>query len=338
MKNQKVGMQNDIRLIRFIRIFLIALVVATAPPLFAAALVPQPPVELPNTHGKFDFIKVDSARGRLLACHTGNGSLDVIDESTSKLLKSIPTGGAQGVAIDDKGGRYFVSCSKPPQLVIVDATKLEATGTVALSGPADVCTYGSVFNRVVVNNDEKPEQWLIDPDAKKIANVVPYPGSGLEDLAFKPDGLAVLQNIKDTSQLAWTDLQKAEVGGTFPTAPAEKPHGLAMVGEDGVLVAGGNGKLVLIDDGPGKVIASADIAPRVDEIAYDPGNGNVYCASGTGVISVVSVGKDTLGKAESVPSAQGAHSIAVDPKTHTVWIAYAKNDKAYVQAFTTAKP
>jgi hypothetical protein len=189
----------------------------------------------------------------------------------------------------------------------------------------------------VVNNDEKPEQWLIDPDAKKIAKVIPYPGSGMEDLACKPDGLAVLQNIKDTSQLAWTDLQKAEVGGAWPTAPAEKPHGLAMVGPSGVLVAGGNGKLVLFDDGPGEVIASADIAPRVDEIAYDSGNGKVFCASGTGVISVVNVGNDTLGAAENIPSAPGAHSIAVDSKTHTVWIVFAKGDKAYVQSFTPGK-
>ena len=308
-----------------------------AQPLCAQTLKPQAPVELANTHGKFDFIKVDSARGRLLACHTGNGSLDVIDEATSKLLKSIPTGNAQGVAIDDKGGRYFVSVSKPPQMVIIDATKLEATGTVALSGPADVCAYSSVINRVVVDNDDKPEQWWIDPDAKKIAKDLRYLGSGMEDVAFKPDGLAVLQNIKDSSLLAWADLQRTEVGDAWPTAPAEKPHGLAMVGESGVLVAGGNGKLVLVDDGPGKVLASADIAPRVDEIAYDPDLGKAYCASGTGVISVVSVGKDTLGTAETIPSAQGAHSIAVDPNTHTVWIVFAKNDKAYVQSFLAGK-
>ena len=320
------------------RIIFFVAVVATIQPLCAQTLKPQPPVELPNTHGKFDFIKVDTAKGRLLACHTGNGSLDVIDESTSKLLKSIPTGNAQGVAIDDKNGRYFVSCSKPPQLVIVDAAKLEATGTVSLPGPADVCAYSSVINRVVVDNDDKPEQWWIDPDAKKIAKDIRYLGSGMEDVAFKPDGLAVLQNIKDSSLLAWADLQRTEVGDAWPTAPAEKPHGLAMVGESGVVVAGGNGKLVLIDDGPGKILASADIAPRVDEIAYDPGSGCVYCASGTGVISAVSVGKDTLGPAENIPSAQGAHSIAVDAKTHTVWIAFGKDNKAYVQAFLEAKP
>jgi hypothetical protein len=62
-------------------------------------------------HGKFDFIKIDSANSRLLACHTGNGSLDMIDTTTSKLIKSIPTGNAQGVANDSRNNRYFVSVS-----------------------------------------------------------------------------------------------------------------------------------------------------------------------------------------------------------------------------------
>ena len=60
----------------------------------ADSLTPKNPVELSGTHGKFDFIKIDSANNRLLACHAGNGSLDVIDIITSKLIKGIPTGNA----------------------------------------------------------------------------------------------------------------------------------------------------------------------------------------------------------------------------------------------------
>ncbi len=56
-------------------------------------------MEVNGTQGKFDFIKIDSANNRLLACHTGNGSLDVIDLITSKLIMSIPTGNAQGSSL-----------------------------------------------------------------------------------------------------------------------------------------------------------------------------------------------------------------------------------------------
>jgi DNA-binding beta-propeller fold protein YncE len=351
MKKSRIGTQSDIRLKRLLRLFLFVALAAMAPPLLAGD-APTPlandksfflvaygsPVELAGTHGKFDFIKVDATRRRLLACHTGNSSLDVIDESSSKLIKSVPTGNAQGVAIDDKNGRYFVSVSKPPQLVIIDATKLEATGTVTLTGPADVCTYSAALNRVVVDNDDKPEQWIIDPAAQKIVQDITYPGPGMEDLAFNDDSTVLIQNLKAANLLATFDPAKGAILNQWPTAPAEKPHGLAMAGGNNVLIAGGNGKLVLLDFKAGKVLASADIAPRVDEIAYDPGTGAVYCASGTGVISVVNLAGQKLTAAGSIPSAQGAHSIAVDPKTHTVWIAFAKDDKPYVQAFTPKAP
>ena len=137
-------------------------------------LTPENPVEVTGTQGKFDFIKIDSANNRLLACHTGNGSLDVIDVITSKLIKSIPTGNAQGVAIDSENNRYFVSVSKPTKMVIVDSTKLDVIGEVALPGPADLVAYHLETNRVFVCNDDKPEMWVIDPMEKRIVSTITF--------------------------------------------------------------------------------------------------------------------------------------------------------------------
>jgi len=305
-------------------------------PLAAAdALTPQPPVELTGLQGKFDFIKIDPAQNRLLACHAGNGSLDVIDLATSKLIKSVPTGAAQGVAIDDKGGRYFASISKPPKMVVIDAAKLEVTDEVPLSAPADVMAYSSILDRAFVCNDEKPELWIIDPAAKKIVTTLTLPGGGMEDLGFGAQDAFLFQCLKDSNELAKIDAKEGKFLTKWPTAPAEKPHGLAMIpGTETVLVVGGNGKLVLMSLTSGEVLASCDVSPKVDEIAYDSGNQRAYCASGLGTISVVEVGPGKLTPLVPVPSSPGAHSIAVDPQTHTVWIAYARDNKPYVQAFT----
>jgi DNA-binding beta-propeller fold protein YncE len=315
--------------------FVCSILLAAVAPLDAAdSLTAAPPVEVTGTHGKFDFIKVDPSRGRLLASHTENGSLDVIDEKTSTLLKSIPTGNAQGVAIDDKNGLYYVSTSKPPKMVIVDANKLEVAGEVALPDPADILAYHAGTNRVFVCNDEKPEIWVIDPVAKKIISTLTMPGAGMEDLGFNDQGAFLFQALKESSLIAKIDPTVGKVVATWPTAPAEKPHGIAIIpGTDTVLVVGGNGKLILMSLADGKILASADVAQRVDEIAYDPGLKQVYCASGTGTISVVGVDQNKLTPLPSLTSAPGAHSVAVDPQTHTVWIAFAKDGKAYVQAF-----
>ena len=125
---------------------------------------------------------------------------------------------------------------------------------------------------------------------------------------------------------------------SWPTAPAEMPHGMVSALEGKVLlVAGGNGKLVMMSQEDGHIMAAADIPQGVDEIAYDAELGRVYCASGQGKISVHKVEPSRLTSLGETPSSPGAHSIAVDPKTHTVWIAYAKEGASFVQPFT-ARP
>jgi DNA-binding beta-propeller fold protein YncE len=92
------------------------------------------------------------------------------------------------------------------------------------------------------------------------------------------------------------DLKTEKIVATWSNSPADKPHGMAMVpGTDQVLVVGETGKL--------------------------------------GTISVVVLDHNGLAALPPLTSSPGAHSIAVDPQTHTVWIAFAKNDKPYVQAF-----
>jgi DNA-binding beta-propeller fold protein YncE len=302
----------------------------------ADSLTPGHPMEVIGTQGKFDFIKIDSVNHRLLACHTGNGSLDVIDDITSKLIKSIPIGNAQGIAIDSKNNRYFVSVSKPTKMVIVDSTKLDVIGEVVLPGPADLIAYHSETNRVFVCNDNKPEMWVIDPMEKKVVSTISFPGGGMEDLGFDSRDTFLFQCLKDSNELAKLDLKTEKIVAKWSTSPVDQPHGMAMVpGADQVLIVGGMGKLGLFNLSTGQIIGTTEVSPKVDEIAFDPALHRVYCASGLGTISVVGLNQQSLAPLSSLTSSLGAHSIAVDSQTHTVWIAFAKKDKAYVQAFTT---
>ncbi|MGH9355001.1 MAG: hypothetical protein ACRD10_02615 [Terriglobia bacterium] len=70
-------------------------------------------------------------------------------------------------------------------------------------------------------------------------------------------------------------------------------------------------------------------------MAYDPGNHLVYCASKLAGISVVRVGAGKLTSLGSVADEKTTHSVAVDPKSHTMWIAYSKGGECFVQPFTT---
>ena len=297
----------------------------------AAALTAGQPILLENTKGNFDFIRVDTAQHRLLLAHTGNQTLDVFDLESKKLLKSVHTGAAQDSATDATKHLYYVSVSSPPRMAIIDSTKLEMIGEVTLPTAADLMTYNPETGMAYVCNDTAGEVWVIDPQAKKVLTAIAFPGKGMEDLAFNPHQKRFFQVVKNANLLALVDAAENKILEQWPTEPATNPHGMALVPhEDTLLVAGGGGKLALMNRSTGKVLASADIAPRVDEMAYDADLHFAYCGSVQAKISIVKVKGDTLTSVEDISTPGGAKSIVVDPKTHLVWIAYSKGDQSFV--------
>lgn len=292
---------------------------------------------LPGTTGGFDFIRFDIAGNRLLLGHEGNKSLDVFDLGSMKMLKAVPTGTAQDAAVDVQHGNYYVSGNDPGRMVIVDAAKLAVAGEVPLPANTDLIAFNPVTGLVYECNDTAGEVWVIDPAAKKIITTVKLEGRGVEDLAFDPEHKHLYQAVKGTDTIAVIDPAGNKVLKAWPCAPDKGVHGLAVVPESNGLLVACAGKLVLFDRSSGKITDTAAIGGRVDEMAYDPGLHLAYCASRQGKISVVAVAPGKLTALGDVPDPAGTGDIVVDPRTHTVWIAYRKGDQCFVQSFTPAR-
>jgi DNA-binding beta-propeller fold protein YncE len=316
---------------RNVKYLLLALGTTLCPlSLLSAPLSLGEPMAVPGTKGGFDFLEIDRQMHRLLADHTGNKSLDVFDLPDGKLIKSVATGAAQGVAVDASHNNYYVTVSDQKKLVEVDRRTLEVSGSVDLPGPPDALTYFPKTGLVYVDHDDGEDLWVIDPVAKKIVTTITIP-TAPEYILYDPDFDGLFQNIKSKPVMLLIDARSNTIAQTWSTLPAEKPHGLALDSKTRRLFsAGGNGKLVVMDCTTGVCLKSVDIAPGVDQIAFDPGNQRIYCASGQGKLSVL---EETIEGAKSlgdVETAKGAHTLAVDPDTHSVWIAFAKEGVAYI--------
>lgn len=303
----------------------------------AAPLTAGDPVTLPGVKDGFDFIRVDTAGNRLLLGHEGNKTFDVFDLESKKLLKAVPTSTSQDAAADVKNGKYYVSGNDPGRMIIVDSKTLEITGEVPTPSDTDLIAFNPNTGLVYESNDKAGEAWVIDPNAKKIVTTIKYDGSGVEDLAFDPDYKHLYQAVKGKNTIAEVDPASNQVLNAWPLAPDKGPHGIAVVPDSNGLLVACAGKLVLMDRTNGKILATAPTGARVDEMAYDPGLHVAYCASRVGKISCVSVSADGLTALGDVPDQNGTGDIAVDPKTHTVWIACKKGDECFVQPFTPAK-
>jgi DNA-binding beta-propeller fold protein YncE len=91
----------------------------------------------------------------------------------------IPTGKAQGVAVDEAAEKYFVSVSKEQVLVIIDAKTLTKTGEVKLGDEADSITFDRKNHCAYVDHDHAPELWVVDPHTEKLTATVKLPGERL---------------------------------------------------------------------------------------------------------------------------------------------------------------
>ena len=302
-------------------------------------LTPGKTVEIGGAHGGFDFLEVDATSSpvRLLAPHTRNGTFDVFALPEGEPVQLCAVGATQDAAVDVKKGLYYVSGSNKAQVLTLDQKTLKSTGETPLPGPADILVYDPDNGLAYVGHDDAGEVWAVDVAAHKIVATIPIP-EGPEGFTYDAGTHRVFVNQKKTSAIEVIDPKRNQVVASWPTAPAQSPHGLAMTPDGKALfVAGGGGTLVEVSTANGKVIASTTIAPRVDEIAYDADLKRVYCASGTGVLSVVQVTDHGLQSLGDVPTHKGTHSVTVDPTTHEVWTAYGDAQKSYLYSLIPGK-
>jgi len=186
---------------------------------------------------------------------------------------------------------------------------------------------------VFADHDDGKEVWVIDAKMEKIVGTVTVSGAP-EYIEYDPVTDRLYQNIKTDDTLAVIAPGRKKVEEVWKTAPATGPHGLAVASADGrVYSAGKNGKLAVLDIKTGKLLASADIGAGVDQIAYDPEKKRIYCAC-RDVLSVVEATPDGARLLANVPQPKGAHTLALDPATHAVWVSYADATDSYLMKFT----
>jgi DNA-binding beta-propeller fold protein YncE len=136
----------------------------------------------------------------------------------------------------------------------------------------------------------------------------------------------IFVNIEDKSQLDAIDPAKLEVKSRWPLAPCQEPSGLSMDRKNRRLFAGCDNKMVaVVDADSGKVLATPAIGEGVDATAFDEGTSLAFASCGEGVLTVVrEESPDKFSVAENVKTQEGARTLALDEKTHQVFVVTAK--------------
>jgi len=273
--------------------------------------------------GGWDYLNLDSSSRRLYISRATH--VVVIDADSGKPVGDIPdTPGVHGIALAPELGRGFVSNGREGTVTIFDIQTLKLITKVKVGGNPDAILYDPATKRVFTFNGKSQDSTALDAAKGTVLGTIKLEGK--PEFAASDGKGEIFVNIEDKSQLDAIDPAKLEVKSRWPLAPCEEPSGLSIDREHRRLFAGCDNKMMaVVDADSGKVIATPAIGDGVDATAFDPGTGLAFASCGEGVLTVVrEESPSKFSVAENVKTQEGARTLALDEKTHQVFVVTAK--------------
>jgi len=273
--------------------------------------------------GGWDYLTLDSAARRLYISRATH--VIVIDADSGKPVGDIPdTPGVHGIALAPELGRGFVSNGREGTVTIFDLATLKPITKVKVGDNPDAILYDPATKRVFTFNGKSHDSTAIDAAKGTVLGTIKLEGK--PEFAASDGKGEIFVNLEDKSQLDAIDPNKLEVKSRWPLAPCQEPSGLALDRKNRRLFVGCDNKMMaVVDADSGKVLATPAIGDGVDATAFDESTGLAFASCGEGVLTVVreeSPSKFTV--AENVKTQEGARTLALDDKTHEVFLVTAK--------------
>jgi DNA-binding beta-propeller fold protein YncE len=269
---------------------------------------------------QWDYLNADAAAKRLYVSH--NAEVVVIDTAPGKVVGRIAdTPGVHGIAIG--AGKVFTSNGREGKVSVVDPKTLATVSKIDSGGAnPDAITFDAKTGRVWVFNHTGMSATEIDAVAARVVATIPLTGtaeSGQADGASK-----VFVNIEDKDHIDVIDVAAKKVSASWPVAPGTSPTGLALDPGAHRLFVGAGKFMVMMDATNGKVVASVPICAGTDATWYDATTKLAFSSCRDGKVTVARVSGDTMIVTQTIETAAGSKTMALDPTTHKVYVAAAK--------------
>ena len=287
--------------------------------------------------GGWDYITYDASSNRLFIGHSME--ITVVDASSGHKTGSIPANGAHGAVVIPEKNLGFSTNGRSGTVTVFDLKTLQVKEQIKAGENPDAILYDEYSKKIVVLNGRSKDLMVIDPDSLKVIATVPL-GGKLE--AATSDPTHVYVNVEDTGEIAAVDSKTWKADHRWKLTGCEEPSGMGIDEKEHHLFSVcGNKKMVVVDSTSGKILATLDTGAGTDGGGFDPELGYAFASNGgDGTLTVVGIGKD--GKytvAANVTTQRSARTMAVDPKSHRVFLPTAElGPPAEGQRWPSVKP
>ncbi len=286
--------------------------------------------------GGWDYITVDALARRVYIARATR--VMVVDADSGASVGEIaPTPGVHGVALAPESGRGFISNGGESTVTIFDPKTLKTISQVKVGDRPDAIIYDPASKRVFTFNARGHDTTAIDAASGTVAGSLPL--GGKPEFAA-PDGQGhMFVNIEDTGEISMFDTHALKELKRWKIAPCEEPSGLALDRQHArIFSVCGNRLMAISDAAAGKLITTVPIGGGADGVVFDPDAQLAFSTNGqSGNITVVHEdAPDKFTVVQTLETARGARTVALDAKTHNVYTVTAQFGAA--PAPTEAQP
>lgn len=327
-------MEKNIKLVKlstlFLALCLIAGLTIAIPQVVSAAGATG--YQLTNTtvlggDGTWDYLAFNNDTRQLFINRRGPG-VTVFNVDTKKVIGVVEgTTGASGTALTPFN-RGYTTISDESVVKVFDLTTLAPLGTIPVGHDPDCIIYDPA-SKLVFSFGAEGAITAIDAASGKVVSTIEVPSKKVEYAAADGKGHLYV-NLRDKAQVAVIDTKELKIETLWSLNKGNANTPMAIDAEKGRLFVGcRNGWLTVLNTKDGDILAELPIFGfNPDSIIYDPVTKLVFVACMNGTMTVYQeTAKGTYTVADFVLTKDWAKTMALDPKTHSIYIAGAQTGK-----------
>ena len=283
----------------------------------------------PPGDGGWDYLTADSFGRRLYVARQDR--IQVLDTDTGNLVGEIKgLDGAHGVALAPRLGRGFATSGRASTVVAFDLKTLAPIGDpIPVGTKPDAICFVPGRDRVFAFNGGSANATVIDAHENKVLQTIALDGK--PEFAVAEGAGRVFVNLEDKDEVAEIDTdpdtttEAFKVNNRYPLKQGHTPTGLSLDPDGGRLFVGcENEKMVVMATEDGTIMATLPIGKGVDATGFDNRTKTAFASNGEdGTLTVLDAYKVNPKVVATISTQRSARTLAVDQKTHSVYLAAA---------------
>jgi DNA-binding beta-propeller fold protein YncE len=279
-------------------------------------------VPLTGDAARFDYQSLDPQARRLYVAHLGAGRVTVLDTQTNTIIRDIEgMPGVHGVLAVPQLGRLYATATDANKVAVIDSQSFAILAMVPTDRFPDGLAYDPDDRRLFVSNEDGGTDTVVDTDTNQRLTDIEI-GADVGNTQYDGASRRVYVAVGGTNQLVVVDPAANRVEGRYDLPGCSGAHGLYLNGaaRAAYVACEKNAKLVMVDLANLQVGPPQPVGDGPDVLAFDSSLSRLYVAGEAGVVSVFQADGKGLRKIAEGPAGPRAHSVAVDPATHYLYL------------------